>query len=298
MSFFSSGLVPRARGSIFSALILIGAISCTQVPRDPITIPRDAAVIERGKELVRGLASCGFCHGRARSPDAPLSGGLPFHDRYGEVKAANITSDRMTGIGSTTTTDLYRVLRGGWATDDRHISLDVHRGYEWMADDDLAAIVAYLRTVPPVVSSVERRSVGWYGRNVVGFFEGDHEVRGYIPTIPRRFQADYGKYLVENVARCGVCHDGVSGLLSDGASLAGGKTIHTESGERTAPSLLRRGGAGISRWSESSIVKFLKKGETPNGKGVDKRFCPVNFYREAKDDDLMAIATYLRSLGN
>jgi len=295
MSSFHSELVPRARNVIFAALIVIGIISCTHVPRDPIALPHDAATIERGKELVHGLASCGFCHGRARSPDAPLSGGLPFHDRYGEVNAANITSDRRTGIGSTTTADIFRVLRGGWATDDRHISLDVHRGYEWMADEDLAAIVAYIRTVPPVVSTVERRSVGWYARNVDGFFEGEHEVRGYIPTIPRRFKADYGKYLVENVARCGVCHDGVSGLFSDGVSLGGGRTIHTESGERTAPSLLRRGGAGISRWSESSIVQFLKKGETANGKRVDKRFCPVNFYSEAKEDDLMAIATYLRS---
>lgn len=288
----------RIRYPLLLATIILSIIGCTTIPRDPVVLPHDDATIERGKELVRGLATCGFCHGGARSPDAPLSGGLPWHDRYGEVKAANLTSDRKTGIGATTTADIFRVLRGGWAADDRHLSLDVHRGYEWMADEDLAAIVSYLRTVPPVRHTVERRSVGWFGRNVTGFFEGDHEVRGYVPAIPRQFGGEYGKYLVENVARCGACHDGVSGIFSDGAPFEGGRTIHTESGERTAPSLLRRGGVGISRWSQDSIVQFFKRGETPTGKRVDSRFCPVTFYRNGKDDDLVAMASYLRTIRN
>jgi hypothetical protein len=298
---------PRGRGA--ARLLVIGVAisviaSCSQVPRDPVVLSRDTVVMARGKELVEGLASCGFCHGKMREPGAPLVGGLVWHDRYGDVPAANITPDRETGIGAVPTAEVLRVLRGGWAGEDRHISLDAHRGYEWMADADLAAIVTYLRDLPPLHARVERRSVGFYERNVNGFFEDEHEVRGYVPEIPRRFVAEYGKYLVDRVARCGMCHNGASGIFSGESYLTGGQAIRTEWGERVAPSLVhsregeggRRRGKPFAAWSEAEALVFFRKGLRPEGPRVDSRFCPVSFYSRAAEEDLVAIAVYLRGL--
>lgn len=205
----------RARVMPLLGAAMVGILSCSRVPRDPVQLPTDASVRQRGEQLVRGLASCGFCHGQIRHPDAPLQGGLPWHDRYGEVRAPNITPDRDTGIGSLPPAALAQLLRGGGAADERPISLDVHRGYEWMADDYLVAIMAYLRSLPPAFRRVERRERGFYSRNVEGVFESPHEVRGYIPETPRRYTVEYGKYLVDNVARCGQCHNSPEGIFSE-----------------------------------------------------------------------------------
>lgn len=289
-------LVLRAIVTPLVGAAMVGILSCSRVPRDPVQLPTDDAVTQRGEQLVRGLASCGFCHGQTRHPDAPLQGGLPWHDRYGEVRAPNITPDRETGIGSLPPAALTQLLRGGGAADERPISLDVHRGYEWMADDDLTAIMTYLRSLPPAFRRVERRERGFYSRNIEGFFESPHEVRGYVPETPRRSTVEYGKYLVDNVARCGQCHNSPEGIFSEEDYLMGGKEIRVDGATKVAPRLKGPGWRGVGGWTEDDILVFFRRGVNPSGKRIDSRFCPIGFYRQASDEDLLAISSFLRSL--
>ena len=62
---------------------------------DERVVPRDSREeLSRGKYLVEGIAACGSCHGAFRKPGAPLSGGVPFNDRFGVLLAPNITPSR------------------------------------------------------------------------------------------------------------------------------------------------------------------------------------------------------------
>jgi mono/diheme cytochrome c family protein len=269
--------------------------SCSVPEPDLVTHIVDPSAVMSGKELAQGLAACGFCHGQLASAQSPLVGGRIIYDKYGQVTAPNITGS-VSGVGTWTTNQLVRAIRAGVGKDEALLSPEVHRGFEWMADEDVLSIVSYLRSLPPVDNTVERRSVSFIDRNTTGFFDRAQEVRGYVARIQPRFEIAYGEYLATRVARCQSCHNGPSTLLTEEQPFAGGKTIVTESGERIAPGITGAEVDGLGNWSEQEIVHYLQSGETPEGRAIDPEFCPVEFYRNAAPADLKAIAHFLKAV--
>ena len=261
-------------------------------PSVPVTVEQAL----RGREIVTGIAACGYCHGATADPVAPLSGGRRHYDLYGEVNASNLTPAK-SGLADWEVKDVMRALRSRQDREGNKLSPEVHKGMEWMADRDVLAVVAYLRTLPPVENPVERRSLSFVTRNTTGFFEGGVDLRGYVPGIDARNQIVYGKYLVNNVARCSSCHNSPGTLVSSEGYLTGGGTVKTESGEKVAPDITASPVYGIGEWSVEAIVHYLRSGETPDHKRIDPAFCPVSFYANAAEGDLRAMAAYLKSLG-
>ena len=274
------------------AVLLCG---CSSEPRERLGDPVGEQYIGRGRSLARGLAACGFCHGQSPDPASLLVGGRACYDKYGEVKAANLTADS-SGIGSWNTGDIMTAVRSSLGPDGRQLSKDVHAGFEWMSDEDLLSIIAYLKVLPPVVNEVERRDVPFWERNTTGFSESHDEIKGFVPSIDPSFRGEYGQYLVEHVARCGVCHNRRGGLIDSSEYLGGGELIKTDQGEKYAPAINASPADGLGDWSQGDIVRYLKSGETPDGRSSDPNFCPWNFYKNAGDQDLTAMAAYLKSL--
>lgn len=284
------------RCSLSALVLMVVLISGCSRPKTPeLGEPIDSAYRERGRYLVVGLAACGFCHGATNSSGAALSGGMVFHDKFGNVQAGNLTSSSF-GLGDWSPNQIVKAVRSSIGKDGEVLSKDFHRGYEWMSDRDLVSIVAYLRSLPPVDGNGPKRSIGFLDRNTVGFFDSWSEIKGYVPDIGKSAPLEYGKYLVDHVARCGSCHNTESGWFSGGTYLGGGAMIRTSSGERYAPSIGPSVVDGLGDWSESEIVKYLKSGVTPSGEVVDSDFCPVTFYANAEATDLGFIAKYLKSL--
>lgn len=269
--------------------------ACSAPAPDRVARPNTPPYLERGRSLVRGLAACGFCHGEEPRPEAVLSGGQEQYDRYGAVPAANITPAR-AGIGGWSTNEVLRALRSAVAPGGELLSQEVHRGYEWLSDDDALSVAAYLWSLPPVEQEVERRHVTALERNTTGFFESAPEIRGLVPSISPRFQVAYGRYLVDQVARCGYCHTTPAGFVSSAQYLAGGKLVKTASGEKRAPGLTSSAVDGLGSWTEQDIVQFLASGTTPEGRTVDPASCPIAFYRNASPEDAVALAKYLKTV--
>ncbi|MBN8548764.1 MAG: cytochrome c [Deltaproteobacteria bacterium] len=281
-------------GLIF--LCLLGLVSCWSEP--PPTIIRAQAqpeVIARGRELVKGLAACGVCHGETPNPSSILAGGRIITDEYGEVQATNITPSA-SGIGNWQDEDVIRAIRASIRPGGNWISADMHRGYEWMSDEDALAIVSYLRTLPPVDKELQRRELSFVDRNTKGFFDSRPEIRGYVPSIDPKNVVEYGQYLTDHVARCGGCHHSPASLLNAEQYLAGNRLVKTDLGEKIAPSITSSRIYGLGEWNEAMIVKYLKTGLVPDGSVTDPNFCPTGFFRNASDADLMAIARYLRTV--
>lgn len=255
----------------------------------------DPAVIGHGRDLTRGLAACGFCHGESRTPGAILSGGQVLHDRFGSVIAPNITP-HSSGVGDWSTTELVHALRFSVGKDGRLLSPEMHKGYEWMSDADMLAILSYLSTLPPVAATHDVRELSLYDKNIAGLTESWKVYQNYVPALAKKDRIVFGRYLTDHVAMCGSCHNQPDTLLSSGDYLGGGKRINGPTGDRFAPALVVEGVPAPADWSEDELVLFLQTGRTPDGRIVDSKYCPVDFYREADTADLQAIALFIQSL--
>lgn len=266
---------------------------------DPILPPppslNSGSASERGQELAKGFGACGFCHSMDGSPSSPLAGGRTMRDMYGDIQAPNITLAH-AGIGDWSEADFKNALRANIRPDGSIIASQAHKGFEWIADSDIAAITVYLRSLPQSEQKIERRDVSSIERNTIGFFDTRLEVKGYIPAINPSFKAEFGQYLVDSVARCGSCHSKPDSLLTSEEYLAGGQEITFDGDQRVAPNITSSKSAGIGGWSESDIKRFLLSGRTPEGREVDSRFCPVRFYAQAPEEHINSVVAYLRSV--
>jgi cbb3-type cytochrome c oxidase subunit III len=119
--------------------------------------------VKRGAYLVETLG-CSLCHSpadenRRALPGMRLAGGLLVHvEPFGDYPTGNLTSDKATGLGNWTDDQIKQVVTRGVLPDGTRLlpyPMD-WASYSTMKAEDLSAIVAYLRTVPPVSNKVPR----------------------------------------------------------------------------------------------------------------------------------------------
>ena len=257
-----------------------------------VSIPTDAASIARGKHYVEAVGVCQVCHGQNLAgpviddcKDVPCIG---FSDEsiFGKIAPANLTSG-IGGIGGSFTDDDYiRAIRHGIGMDNQALTIMPAEEYNRISDDDLGAIIAYLKTLPPVDNEVGESGLGPLGRTLASFVEGlipasliDHEAqRPQSPAVG--VTAEYGEYL-SNI--CTVCHgDGLSGSRVPGNDRV------------KAPDITMNGDIGT--WTKSQFIDTIRSGNTPRGNLLDPRFMPWNRFTQMTNDELDAIWLYLESL--
>jgi mono/diheme cytochrome c family protein len=126
----------------------------------PATAPQDDPVA-LGEYLVRQVMVCGDCHTPLdENTGAPmvethlLAGGQPYEGPWGIVYGGNITPHEVTGIGEWTDEEITRVIREGVRTDGRRLVLMPWEDYAVITDDDLAGVIAYLRSIPAVDNEI------------------------------------------------------------------------------------------------------------------------------------------------
>lgn len=280
---------------VFLVIVLLLILGCSDEKPAVLRKVEGDLYSKRGEVLVKGLAACGVCHGQSSSPDALLTGGRVVEDLYGELKAPNITPGK-SGLYGWTTTEIMEAVRNSVNKDNEDISQGVHKGYLWMSDEDLLSIIGYLKSLPPYENEVERRHVSFISRNTTGFWETKKHVGGYVPSINPADKVPYGQYLTDHLANCAYCHNSPSTLLSGEAYLGGGKRIRRNGVEKIAPPLHNGSDSSLSGWSEKDIVRYLKTAMTPENNIIESDFCPTNFYRNASDYELEAIAAYLKTV--
>src|SRR5215471_6398342 len=97
-----------------------------EAPMPAVAASTDSAVVERGRYVVRNLATCPVCHGDPKQYQrtlagevVPLSGGFEFNIPPGKFYPRNITPDAETGIGRFSDGAIARALRYGVGNDGR-----------------------------------------------------------------------------------------------------------------------------------------------------------------------------------
>jgi len=256
-------------------------------PYPAIRASAEPAVIARGEYLVTGPAHCTHCH------EATLSGGHEFHLPIGTIRSPNLTPDLETGIGSQSDDEIARAVRHGVAANGR--ALFPFMQMQTMSDDDLEAVVSYLRTVPARRNAVVGRELNALGRVVNALVIEPKGPAGPVPvSVPRAPTAEYGRYLSTSVASCVGCHtrrDLRTGAFT-GPPFAGGFELHEEAATFVTPNLTPDEKTGrITTWTEDTFVYRFHLGPQLHGTPM-----PWAAFDRMSDDDLRAIYRFLRTL--
>jgi mono/diheme cytochrome c family protein len=253
------------------------------------------ALLKRGEYLMNGPVACANCH-TPRNPDMSLQEGMDFAGGFKivepafEVYAANITPDPETGIGTWSDEEIVVAIREGKTPDGKIIwpPMPVPT-YNNMSDDDVNALVAYLRTVKPIHNEVPESKY-----NIPQ--QAMPPAKGAAAPAPDDKVA-YGGYIVNALAHCFECHTPMGPEGPDMSKMgAGGFEIELAPGMtvRTA-NITPDPETGIGSWSDDDIKKAITEAVTPDGQKLAPPM-PYPFFNNMTDEDLDAVVAYLRTV--
>jgi mono/diheme cytochrome c family protein len=252
----------------------------------PLPVASGPAAVDRGRHLVTAVSQCTTCHGEDLS-------GLELVDDawFGRLWSSNLTPGR-GGIAAVDDLDLVRGIRFGVRRDGTSLVMMPAQHLRHLSDDDLAAIIAYLRTLPPVERETPPPIMGPFARAVVALgLAPDLFPAGLVAAAPQQPAAiqvgesvEYGAYLVE-AGGCKVCHN---------SRMTGGLHPLALPGEPEPPNLTP--GGGLASWTSQDFVRTLRTGITRDGRALDPEFMPWPAYSKMSDVELRAIWKYLENL--
>lgn len=252
---------------------------------------------ERGSYLVNTVMACGNCH-TPIGPTGPdmsraLSGGLTFDEPPFTVTASNLTPDEETGIGAWSDAEIKTALVGGVRPNGTHLAPVMPSAfYHVLPERDLDAVIAYLRSIPPVHNQVPDPEY----RQVI---EARPLPGAEAPISEAARDADplvKGFYLV-TIAHCMECHtrwvdghpDPINGLG------AGGREFPGPWGNAIAANITPDDEAGIGAWSDDEIKRAITQGISRDGHPLTPPM-GYGYYAGMTDADLDAMVAYLRSI--
>jgi mono/diheme cytochrome c family protein len=273
----------------FVALYIIGTVKWNklhgqyEVPVETIIVPTDEAAIARG-EHVATLHLCRICHtealsGQAVSVPGLLTFGIP-----------NLTSG-VGGVGATNKDeDWVRAIRHGVGHDDRGLVMMPARTFYYLSDEDLGALIAYLKSLPSVDHELPVTDLGPVGRVMLALGQLPPDIIPNVTMIehdaPRPvapepgITVEYGEYLAHT---CALCH---------GPNF-NGQTVQLDGPPVLTPNLTPSG--EVAFWSEGDFIATLRTGVTPGGKQLRSEM-PWKYLGQMTDDELKAVWLYLQSL--
>ena len=241
------------------------------------SVPSDSASIARGSHLA-SIHACRYCHGDNLEgkilDDVP-----PFR-----LAPPNLTPGK-GGIGpSYSDADWDRAIRHGVSPEGRALLVMPAEFFNGMADEDAAALIAFLKTLPPVDNEVPPTEFHTLGRILAGAGPLDpvqfiKATRGRATAPPPGPTLEYGDYLAH--ITCIGCH---------GPDLRGGPSPN--------PEVPGSDLAAVGSWSYDDFANTMRTGERPSGAAMDPANMPWPAFAAMTDDELRALHTYLQTLSN
>jgi mono/diheme cytochrome c family protein len=256
---------------------------------------QNGAPVARGKYLVDTVMTCQNCH-TPRGPnglvlDKDLSGGMRFDEPPFDVTAANITSDKETGLGSWSVDDIKKLLITGVRPNGVPVANVMPTGfYRILTDDDLNAIAAYVHSVPPVKNKVPDPV---YKMNIP---------QTVVPNADKPFtKADLGDkvkrgFYLATIAHCMECHSPLGPKGRDFTKMgAGGFEFKGPFGVSVSRNITSSKTKGLGNWTDDEIKRAITQGISRDGSKL-KPPMGFAFYAKVKPEDLDDLVAYLRTV--
>jgi mono/diheme cytochrome c family protein len=281
-------------GSLVGLILLAGVVlfamgnsrltKTYDFPASGIVAPTDATSIEAGKHRVQAL--CTDCHGE------DLGGvvGWTSVGPLATIDSANLTSGE-GGIAEefVTDEDYVNAIRHGIDPKGKPIYMPAVAAFQYVSDEELGAMIAYLKTIPPVDRKTNGSQFTTLGRIIVGagmfgnlpVEDASHQNQVAEPEVG--ISVKYGGYLVAT-GDCRACH---------GQELAGG-SYPDPSVTTPIPNLTPGGELGA--WAEAQFIQTMRTGITPGGHAINAELMPYKQIGSLTDVELQAIWMYLQAL--
>lgn len=249
------------------------------VPVETIIVPTDQASIARGEHIAT-IHMCGYCHTDTLSGQSETVPGMIT------LTFPNLTTGR-GGVGVThSDEDWARAIRHGVGYDGRGLIIMPARYFYYLSDEDMGALIAYLKGLPPVDNEMPPLNLGPLGRVMLALGEAPFNLPDAIvidhnsprPVTPQPgVTKEYGQYLTHV---CTQCH---------------GENFNGQAMEREGlvPNLTP--GGEVAFWSEEKFIATLRTGVTPGGHQLNE-YMPWKYVGQMTDDELKAVWLYLQSL--
>jgi hypothetical protein len=251
------------------------------VPIPTIVRSSELEVLARGKHLCESVAPCATrsCHG------TDLGGGNPLEvGPIGSLTGPNLSK----ALLSYSDGEVARLMRHGIKKDGRSVTFMPVQDFAWLPDDDVTAVISYLRTTPVVERADGLMKLGTLGKVLDrrGEFAADVARRidhgagvrpkGATPTV------EYGRFLAMG---CQGCH---------GEHFSGGHIPGAPS-SIPIPLNLTPDATGLRDWSIDDLNTLLNTGMRKSGKKLDP-FMPYEAFGKYDDTERKALWNFLRSL--
>jgi mono/diheme cytochrome c family protein len=294
-------------------IVLIAALAYISLVLPRVDAAPDMTVeindeqVARGKYLATHVMQCVDCHSvrdfslysGPPTPGTELAGGERFDHSMGlpgVFYSPNITP---AGIGDWTDGEIFRLITTGVKKDGNPIfPIMPYELFSKMDEEDIKAVIAYLRSVPPVKTNHPKS-------------KPDFPVNLIMRTFPRQVsfekrpdisdQIEYGRYMV-NAGACAECHTKFEDGKFTGEFLAGGREFPFPDGSILRSVNLTPDETGLKNWSKEMFIKKFKNYADVNyinptiQPGEFQTIMPWMMYSGLTEEDLSAMYDYLMTL--
>ncbi|MEQ9568907.1 MAG: c-type cytochrome [Longimicrobiales bacterium] len=260
---------------------VVATLAAAEAPEE--AVDPMAAAIARGEHLVRARYGCADCHGEDFSGGVMMDA-MPVARAFGP----NLTTGEGGPTRDFTPADWDRAVRHGVGSDGRPLIMP-SQDFLRMSDQELADIVAYIRSFPPVDNEVEPVTLGPIGKLLIArgqmrlsadYVEHDGEHPAYPPEAAPT--AEFGAHLA---GACVGCHkeDFTGGDIGGDPSWA--------------PAANLTGAGRIPDWSLAEFTRVMREGVRPDGTELlEPMTFVVPLAGRMSDVEIEALYRYFQSL--
>lgn len=303
----------RKLGIAFLALVALIAIAISfTIGWRPFIGPRTRAVtnrtfestparLSRGSYIFHSVALCVDCHSPHdnTSKDWPLIDGregsgqpFPLIGLPGQLVAPNITPDPETGLGNWTDDQIARAIREGVDKDGRTLfPLMPYGNYHNMSDEDLASVVVFLRSLPPVRNPLPASQIICPVKYLIR--NAPEPLGSPVPPADSSTPAKRGEYFAL-IGGCADCHSPQKrGQPITGMNFSGG-TVMTGPWGSVATANITPDPSGISYYDEKLFDDVMRTGFV-HARRLSV-IMPWQYYRGMTEQDLSDIFAYIKSV--
>ncbi len=247
----------------------------------PVAYTSDAQALERGKYLFQSRG-CVECHGAN-------GGGRDFvNDGKGtRIAGPNITPGGV--VAGYQPEDWVRTIRHGVKPDGRPVLIMPSEDYNRLTNEDLAALVAHVRSLPPQKGGsavVELPLPAWvlygFGASPDAAQRIDHSLPPSTP-VAAAVTAQHGAYVAN---MCIGCH---------GVKLSGGKIPGGPPDWPAAANITPGEGSAMVRYQDAAqFMAMMRSGKRPDGSAI--KVMPFGSLSAMSDVDIQALYAYLKTV--
>jgi cytochrome c553 len=238
--------------------------------------------IALGEKYARTCVGCHSSNGQLPLGGQPFFGGPEGGPPFGVLWAPNLTP---VHLESWSDGEIIRAIREGIGKDGRSLLIMPSKAFHSMSDADVQALVAYLRSQPPVEPNSPPKALNLLAALTIASsdeaFSAQPPITGSVTAPPAGATPEYGDYLVTTVG-CRECH---------GENLQGTVPPGSETGI-ASPNLV----AFVGQVTEEQFLSTLRTGKTPDGRTLDPSEMPWQDLQSFTDDDLRAIYRFIQTL--